>query len=54
MQTSSSNMTHAMEESQKRVDKILVIKQDNIASIGKRLHDIVESCIEIDIKNGSA
>lgn len=46
-------MSQAMEDGQKRIDKVLVIKQDNMQVIGKRLHEIVDNCIEIDTKAGS-
>jgi hypothetical protein len=50
MDVASSNMHQAMDESHKRIDKILLIKQDNVQSIGKRLNEIVNSCLEIDIR----
>lgn len=39
-----------MDESHKRIDKILLIKQDHVQGIGKRLNEIVNSCLEIDIR----
>ena len=46
MQQASQNMEKAMEEGHKRIDKIMVIK-DNV---GKRLNDIVDNCLEIDVR----
>ena len=50
METASSKMQNAMEEGQKRIEKILVIKPDRQDAIGKRLNDIVDGCLEIDIR----
>eukprot|EP00347_Sterkiella_histriomuscorum_P016679 403352271 len=50
METASSKMLNAMEEGQKRIEKILVIKPDRSESIGKRLNEIVDGCLEIDIR----
>lgn len=43
-------MQNAMEEGQKRIEKILVIKPDRQEQIGKRLNEIVNTCLEIDIR----
>jgi hypothetical protein len=50
MDVASSNMHQAVDESHKRIDKILLIKQDHVQGIGKRLNEIVSSCLEIDIR----
>ena len=50
MDEASSKMQTAMEEGNKRIERILVIRPDRTDSIGKRLNDIVDGCLEIDIR----
>ena len=50
MESASNNMHHAIDEGHKRIDKILLIKQDQVSAMGKRLNDIVNTCLEIDIR----
>jgi hypothetical protein len=54
METSSHHMHSAMDEGHKRIDKILLIKPDQVQGIGKRLNEIVNTCLEIDIRTGDA
>ena len=43
-------MAIAVTESQKRIEKIMTVKNGPDAQkiIGKRLHEIIDSCLEID------
>ena len=45
-------MQKTVEESQRKIEKIMTIKRDNETQsfVGKRLHEIVDSCLEIDIR----
>jgi hypothetical protein len=45
-------MNKAVEESQRKIEKIMTIRKDGETQsiIGKRLHEIVDSCLEIDIR----
>ena len=45
-------MHSAMDEGHKRIDKILLIKPDQVQGMGKRLNEIVNTCLEIDIRSG--
>ena len=47
-------MHSAMDEGHKRIDKILLIKPDQVQGIGERLNEIVNTCLEIDIRTGDA
>lgn len=51
MSSQNQNMTTAVNESQQRILKIMNIKQgpEAQAKIGKRLHEIIDSCLEIDV-----
>ena len=42
-------MQTAVQEGTKKIEKMLIIKNDQ-SFIGKRLHDMVDSCMEIDIR----
>jgi|688.fasta_scaffold915919_2 hypothetical protein len=44
-------MNAAVQESQKKIEKIMLIKSgpENQNLIGKRLHEIVDQCLEIDV-----
>jgi hypothetical protein len=50
METASANMHNAVDEGHKRIDKIMLIKQDYAQGMGKRLNEILSSCLEIDIR----
>lgn len=51
MQANNQSMAKTVEESQRKIEKIMTIRKDNETQsvIGKRLHEIVDSCLEIDI-----
>lgn len=46
-------MGTAISESQKCISKIMEVKQSSEASalIGKRLHEIIDACLEIDVSD---
>jgi hypothetical protein len=48
-------MGSAIQESQKCIQKIMEVKQSTEASalIGKRLHEIIDACLEIDVQDSS-
>jgi hypothetical protein len=52
MQANNEQMNKAVEESQRKIEKIMTIRKDGETQsiIGKRLHEIVDSCLEIDIR----
>lgn len=52
MRHNNEAMSKTVEESQRKIEKIMTIKRDNETQsiIGKRLHEIVDSCLEIDIR----
>ena len=52
MQGNNEHMNKAVEESQRKIEKIMTIRKDGETQsvIGKRLHEIVDSCLEIDIR----
>ena len=44
-------MQNAVQKGQSKIERIMTIRNDNETSslIGKRLHEIVENCLQIDI-----
>jgi hypothetical protein len=52
MQSNNEAMAKTVEESQRKIEKIMTIRKDGEMNsiIGKRLHEIVDSCLEIDIR----
>jgi predicted CopG family antitoxin len=52
MKANNESMSKVVSESQQKIEKIMTIKKENEANlvIGKRLHEIVDSCLEIDIR----
>jgi hypothetical protein len=51
MEVASTRMHQALEDGQKRIEKVLLIKPDSAAqALGKRVSEIVSNCLEIDIK----
>jgi len=52
MHSNHESMTNAVEAGQRKIEKIMTIKQgpEAQANIGKRLREIVDSCLEIDIR----
>ncbi len=44
-------MNQAVQDSQRRIEKIMTIKggPESQNLIGKRLHEIIDSCLEIDV-----
>jgi len=55
MQTNNDKMQKAVEEGQRKIERIISVKRDQEthSNIGKRLHEIVDSCLEIDIRNSA-
>lgn len=49
-------MTAAVQASQQRIEKIMTMKHGVEAQsrIGKRLHEIIDSCLEIDMDPAAA
>ena len=47
-------MNTALAESQKKIQRIMVIRKEGEAHIGKRIRDIVDMCLEIDSGDGAA
>lgn len=56
MRGNNDNMQRTVEEGQRRIERILTIKQqhETETTIGKRLHEIVDSCLEIDLTQANA
>jgi len=52
MQSNNECMGKTVEESQRKIERIMTIRRDpdTASIIGKRLHEIVDSCLEIDIR----
>ena len=43
-------MTNTVQQAQQKIEKIMTVKQgiEAQSNIGKRLHEIIDSCLEID------
>lgn len=56
MKSNNENMQRTVEEGQRKIERIMTIKQahETDATIGKRLHEIVDSCLEIDLSQANA
>ena len=55
MQKQTQSMGSAIQESQKCIQKIMKVRQTTEASamIGKRLHEIIDACLEIDVQDST-
>lgn len=51
MRGNNDRMQKTVEEGQRKIERIMTIKQahETDVTIGKRLHEIVDSCLEIDL-----
>ena len=49
-------MSKTVEEGQSKIERIMTIKQQSETEviIGKRLHEIVDSCLEIDLAQANS
>jgi hypothetical protein len=56
MRNNNENMQRTVEEGQRKIERIMTIKQahETDITIGKRLHEIVYSCLEIDLTQANA
>ena len=54
MKVNNQHMFIALGESQKKIQRIMVIRKEGEAHIGKRIRDIVDQCLEIDINDNGA
>ena len=51
MQQQNEKMQKTVHEGQSKIERIMTIRNDSEtqSAIGKRLHEIVDSCLEIDL-----
>jgi len=47
-------MNEALTESHKKIARIMVIRKEGDSHIGKRIRDIVDQCLEIDVQDPGA
>ena len=56
MRGNHEKMQRTVEEGQRKIERIMTIKQqhETDVTIGKRLHEIVDSCLEIDLDQANS
>ena len=56
MRSNHERMSKTVEEGQSKIERIMTIKQQSETEviIGKRLHEIVDSCLEIDLAQANS